>query len=403
MEQAAQQFGYGNSSPYQRYTDNFAYALKQAPYNGDSVILVFLTHDDKGSTATGPDQGYADKVLVSYWGIKPAGRFNSEPGTYEHEIVHAYGALDEYIGGNGVGCNYWPSGLAVSPMYEMYKNTNYDTCPLSTKQGVMYYPYNDLFHIFWWQISGASRKWIGWGDYDNDGILDPLDNSPWGNIDTIGVFRNGVWYLRNSNTAGSADLTFTFGQSGDKPVVGDWNGDGTDTIGVFRNGSFFLRNSNTAGSADLTFTFGQSGDKPVVGDWNGDGTDTIGVYRNGTFFLRNSNTNGAPDLTFIFGQAGDVPVIGDWNGDGTDTVGVFRNGMFYLRNSNTNGAPDLTFIFGQAGDVPVIGDWNGDGIDTIGVFRNGTFFLRNSNTGGIADLSFIFGQAGDVPVVGDWI
>lgn len=133
MERAAQQFGYGNTSPYQRYTENLAYRLKQT-YNADSVILCFFTHDDKGSTATGPDQGYADKVLVSYWGIKSTGRFSSEPGSYEHEIIHSYGALDEY-GGNGIECNFWPSGLAVSPMREMYKNTNFYTCPSSTLSG----------------------------------------------------------------------------------------------------------------------------------------------------------------------------------------------------------------------------------------------------------------------------
>jgi hypothetical protein len=33
-----------------------------------------------------------------------------------------------------------------------------------------------------------------------------------------------VFYLRNSNTNGIADLAFTFGQSGDVSVVGDWTG-----------------------------------------------------------------------------------------------------------------------------------------------------------------------------------
>ena len=45
------------------------------------------------------------------------------------------------------------------------------------------------------------------------------------------------------------------------------------------------------------FAFGQPGDQPVAGDWNGDGIDTIGVYRpsTGQFLLRNSNTNGIPE------------------------------------------------------------------------------------------------------------
>ena len=59
----------------------------------------------------------------------------------------------------------------------------------------------------------------------------------------IGVFRNssGNWYL-NFNNNGVVDKTFHFGASGDIPVVGDWNGNGTSDIGVFRpsNGNWYL-------------------------------------------------------------------------------------------------------------------------------------------------------------------
>jgi hypothetical protein len=52
------------------------------------------------------------------------------------------------------------------------------------------------------------------------------------------------------------------------PVVGDWNEDGIDAIGVYRNGFFYLRNSNTNEIADLTFIYGQAGDSPVIGRWS---------------------------------------------------------------------------------------------------------------------------------------
>jgi subtilisin family serine protease len=114
--------------------------------------------------------------------------------------------------------------------------------------------------------------------------------------------------LNASNSAGSN----TFTRSGYINVITVTNG--TDTIGVYRNGRYYLRNSNTGGVSDTTFIFGQAGDIPVTGDWNGDGTDTVGVYRNGRYYLRNSNTGGYSDMSFVFGQAGDVPVAGDWNG-----------------------------------------------------------------------------------------
>jgi hypothetical protein len=123
-----------------------------------------------GGYAVGPDQGYADKGALSYWGRADWGRFPSVPESYEHESLHLYGALDEYAGVSSCGQS---SILAVSPMHEMYTNTNHISCPSSTNS-VMRDPYTTS------TISLSSRRFIGWGDYDNDGILDPLDGTPWG-------------------------------------------------------------------------------------------------------------------------------------------------------------------------------------------------------------------------------
>src|SRR3954452_14238786 len=62
-------------------------------------------------------------------------------------------------------------------------------------------------------------------------------------------------------------------------LTGDWNGDGIDTPGYFANSVWLLRNSNTTGSTDIEFIYGDPGETgfPVVGDWNGDGIDTVGL------------------------------------------------------------------------------------------------------------------------------
>ncbi|HEV7396635.1 MAG TPA: M12 family metallo-peptidase [Pyrinomonadaceae bacterium] len=225
---------------------------------------------------------------------------------------------------------------------------------------------------------------------------------------TVGVFRpsNGIVYLKNANTGGVADLSLVYGVAGDKPIAGDWNGDGIDSLGIYRNGTFYLRNSNTTGAADTVISFGAPGDQPLAGDWNGDGTDTIGVYRpsTGVFFLRNSNSAGPADVSFVLGNPGDVGIAGDWNGDGVTTTGVFRpsNGIIYLKNANSSGFADIYLVYGNAGDLPVAGDWDGDGISSVGIYRNGVFYLRNSNTQGFADLVFAMGNNGDVPIAGDW-
>lgn len=136
-----------------------------------------------------------------------------------------------------------------------------------------------------------------------------------------------------------------------------------------------LQGKSRADLIDHVFRYGGSQDKPVAGDWNGDGISTIGVFRNGTWYLdvNGDGQFGPGDVSSQFGQPGDVPMVGDWNGDGTDKIGVFRDGTFYL-DINGNGALDATdkvLQAGVAGDKPVVGDWNGDGIDDVGVYHEG--------------------------------
>ena len=101
------------------------------------------------------------------------------------------------------------------------------------------------------------------------------------------VIRNGVWYLRDSNTSAPGTVTsFAYGAPTDTPVFGDWNGDGVETPGLVRvtGGSltWYLRNTNSAGAPDIIFTWGAATDKPLVGDWDGNGTDTPGLLRGTT-------------------------------------------------------------------------------------------------------------------------
>ncbi len=126
------------------------------------------------------------------------------------------------------------------------------------------------------------------------------------------------------------DHVFEFGHRGDVPVVGDWTGSGVKTIGVFRDGVWFLDSNGDGklGADDMVVRFGEPGDMPVVGDWNGTGMDSIGVYRQGKWIL-DSNHNfkeDAKDEVRQLGEAGDTPVVGDWTGSGKTEIGVFHNG-----------------------------------------------------------------------------
>ena len=223
----------------------------------------------------------------------------------------------------------------------------------------------------------------------------------------------GRWYLRDE--WGVID-SFYYGNPGDVPFLGDWDGDGVETPGLYRqaDGYVYLRNTNTQGIADIKFFFGNPGDVPLAGDFNGDGFDTVSIYRPSEqrFYIINELGEddgglGAADYDFLFGNPGDQPVVGDWDGDGVDEVGLHRasTGFFYYRNALTTGIADAEFYFGNPADRFVAGDWGViDGRDTPAVFRpsNTVFYFRHTLTQGNADSQFTWpaGESDWIPVAG---
>ena len=191
-------------------------------------------------------------------------------------------------------------------------------------------------------------------------------------VDSVGFFRpsTGQFFLQVTRKI----IVVNFGQAGDIPVAGDWDGNGIDTPGVFNpaNGQWQLTNgingqnvSNSFPPVNFTFTLGQNGDLPLVGDWDGNGIDGVGVFRTGNSSFNLSNGfQGVIDIKpFVFGGLGVRPLAGDWNGDGIATIGVFdpNTGTMSLNNTNSpgNGIGDIVFSFGVNGDIPVAGDWDG--------------------------------------------
>ena len=102
---------------------------------------------------------------------------------------------------------------------------------------------------------------------------------------TIGLFFKGHWIIDSNGDGKTDDLDthYFYGRGGDRPVVGDFNGDGLDEIGIFRQGTWYIdtNNDHVLDAHDKLFELGAAGDVPVVGDWNGDGVDEPGVYHSG--------------------------------------------------------------------------------------------------------------------------
>jgi hypothetical protein len=258
---------------------------------------------------------------------------------------------------------------------------------------------------------------------------------------TIGVFRPGTgqWFLDLDgngvhNGCSIDDCVAGFGQPGDLPAQGAWGESDTALLGFFDSNTAAWHldlNGNQAIDACTVDScigeFGQPGDLPVVGDWNGTGVTRAGVFRpsTATWYL-DINGNGSLDSCIkgnkidacpkSFGQVGDLPVVGDWKGKGKTRIGVYRpsTGQWFLdwngnRKNDNCEADECAASFGLPEDLPVVGDWNGNGKDKIGVFRPSTgewlldFDGNEIWEGCGVDLCLgPFGQAGDLPVVGKW-
>jgi hypothetical protein len=210
----------------------------------------------------------------------------------------------------------------------------------------------------------------------------------------------GRWHLYDAN--GVEVTSFFYGNPGDVPFMGDWDGDGIETPGLYRqsDGFAYIRNTNTQGNANISFFFGNPGDIPIAGDFNGDGFDTLSIYRpaNQTFYIINQLGKdggglGAAEFSYVFGNPGDKPFVGDFDGDGVETVGLHREstGLVYYRNEHSQGNAQNQFLFGNPGDRLIAGDWTGDSVYTPALFRpaSTTMYFKYANTQGNADNEFV--------------
>ena len=156
-----------------------------------------------------------------------------------------------------------------------------------------------------------------------------------------------------------------------------------------------------------------SGDIPIVGDWNANGTDTVGLYdpKTSTFYLRNSNTSGMADVTFVYGTANAGLVPSPATGTGRqghdcsvqpDDVDVFPAEQQYQRH----GQRHLHVRRGQQPWIP----WSATGMETARTALGSTtrrlgLLPENTNEGGYADVVFMYGtpNSGSMPITGDWM
>ncbi|MBV9956787.1 MAG: VCBS repeat-containing protein [Acidobacteria bacterium] len=300
------------------------------------------------------------------------------------------------------------TGAAVNSLTEITSNddaplTNTSRVTFAATAGTTYYIAVDGFN------NGTGTFLLNWKvNNAESGLQFNYYLSSWTDF---AVYRpsNNTWYIQQSASNGTSCCfrTQKFGQNGDVPVAGDFDGDQEADIAVWRpsNGTFYyLRSTDLAVGAKQ---WGLNGDVPLQGDFDGDDLTDFAVYRpsNSTFYIFTNGIGGAFQ-SFQWGQAGDVPAPADYDGDGRTDIAVFRKNVgsptayFYIRRSSDGAL--MAVQWGNEQDVVVPGDYDRDGFADIAVYRaaTGSWYIRRSSDNTL--LTQVWGAAGDLAVPGDY-
>lgn len=179
------------------------------------------------------------------------------------------------------------------------------------------------------------------GDYDGDGKADISvrdADCDW-HIDYANILYNGNPFgsWDPINQTGDPVTGGGYGGPYDRPAQADYDGDGKCDFAVLRNSdrkflidySSVLYQGKPFGSWDETTLggYGDFGDYPCPGDFDGDGKADIAVLwtDDGSFRIDHSS-GGFGAWAYIlegYGGTGDRPMAGDFDGDGRDDIGIY--------------------------------------------------------------------------------
>ncbi|MGV3758617.1 MAG: M23 family metallopeptidase [Actinomycetota bacterium] len=200
-------------------------------------------------------------------------------------------------------------------------------------------------------------------DWDGDGLDEP------------GIVRGAEWHLRSGLPSGTTSARIRFGTGDEVVLCGDLDGAPGDEPVLFTEGGMWTVRAGFGPDAPVAYQvrYGMTaGDRPVLGDWDGNGADDLGIHRRGVWHLRSGGEPAGRTIREVsYGlQPGDLPVAGDWDGTGGDDLGILRAGTLHLRSSSVPWGWTIgQVVVGVAGDQPVAGRWLDQAPHGFGAYR----------------------------------
>lgn len=287
------------------------------------------------------------------------------------------------------------------------------------------------------------------GDFTGDGRDDVAlirQSGSWSSMPIASANGSGGWTITNGGIGAFAGWART---SGVQPLTGDFNGDGRDDVALLRlaGGWSSMPVAFANGSGNWTITdrnvgsfagwAADSGVKPLVGDFNGDGRDDVALIRqagswismpvalatgNGFWNVVNGASCSFARWATTFGVR---PLTGDFNNDGRDDVALVRQIGSWTTVPTALAATetcsemtldirrhemaDLTnaradVILGDASTLLQVNDGPGDVACSVTLVRAGNVTEFTTGDGSLdtnSELQTVFNLPGNVKVVSE--